>query len=67
MMARSTTRSKRRPDTLMQDRICLIDSKLLQRTAGPYIGSFATEPTDLACQLMSASLLKRRCYREAAK
>jgi hypothetical protein len=37
MMARSTMRSKQRPDTLMQDRICQIDENLLQRTAGPYI------------------------------
>ena len=37
MMARSTTRSNRRPDTLMQDRICQIDENLLHRTAGPYI------------------------------
>ena len=32
MMARSTTRSKQRPDTLMQDRSCRIDQILLQRT-----------------------------------
>jgi hypothetical protein len=38
MMARSKTRSKQRPDTLMQDRVCRIDENLLQRTAGPYIG-----------------------------
>jgi hypothetical protein len=38
MVARSTTRSNQRPDTLMQDRICRIDESLLQRTAGPYIG-----------------------------
>src|SRR4029077_1354284 len=37
MMARSTPRSKQRPDTLTQDRICRIDENLLQRTAGPYI------------------------------
>jgi hypothetical protein len=37
MMARSTTCSNQRPDTLMQDRICRIDENLLQRTAGPYI------------------------------
>ena len=38
MMARSTTRSKQRPDTLMQDRISQVDEILLQRTAGPYNG-----------------------------
>jgi hypothetical protein len=37
MMARSTTRSNQRPDTLMQGRICQIDENLLHRTAGPYI------------------------------
>src|SRR5689334_11996983 len=37
MMTRSTTRSKQRSDTLMQDHICRIDKNLLQRTAGPYI------------------------------
>src|SRR5215468_9900962 len=37
MMARSTTCSNQRPDTLMQDRICRIEENLLQRTAGPYI------------------------------
>jgi hypothetical protein len=31
--------SNQRPDTLMQDRISQVDEKLLQRTAGPYIGS----------------------------
>jgi hypothetical protein len=36
-MARSTTHSNQRPDTLMQDRICQVDETLLQRTAGPYI------------------------------
>src|SRR6516225_11001576 len=30
-------RSKQRPNTLMQDRICRIDENLLQHTAGPYI------------------------------
>src|SRR5262249_26515597 len=37
MMARSTTCSNQRPDTLMRDRICRIEENLLQRTAGPYI------------------------------
>src|SRR5271154_6535510 len=37
MMARSTTRSNHRPDTLMQDRSPLSRRSLLQRTAGPYI------------------------------
>jgi hypothetical protein len=37
MMTQSTTRSKQRSDTLMQDRICRIDENLLQHTAGPYI------------------------------
>jgi hypothetical protein len=51
MMARSTTRSNQRPDTLIQDRICQIDESLLQRTARPYIrvigaifGPFAARP-----------------------
>jgi len=38
MMARSMKCSNQRPDTLMQDRISHVDEKLLQRTAGPYIG-----------------------------
>src|SRR5262249_15137075 len=33
--------SNQRPDTLMQDRIRPLDEVLLQRTAGPYIGSEA--------------------------
>jgi hypothetical protein len=37
MMARSTTRSNQRPDTLMQDRIYQIVEIFLHRTAGPYI------------------------------
>jgi len=37
MMARSTTRSNLRPDTLMQDRRRQFDEIFLQRTAGPYI------------------------------
>src|SRR5215510_6075463 len=37
MMARSTTRSTQRPDTLMQDRSYRIDENLLQRAAGPYM------------------------------
>jgi hypothetical protein len=38
MMARSTTRSNRRPDTLMQDRRRQFDEIFLRRTVGPYIG-----------------------------
>jgi len=38
MMARSTTRSNLRPDTLMQDRRRQFDEIFLQRTAGPYMG-----------------------------
>src|SRR5882757_3036993 len=37
MMARSTTRSNLRPDTLMQDRRRQFDEIFLQRTAGPYM------------------------------
>ena len=37
MMARSTTRSNQRPDTLMQDRSPPDRRNFLQRTAGPYI------------------------------
>ena len=44
MMARAR-RSNQRPDTLMQDRYRQLDEILLLRTAGPYIGSFATEPS----------------------
>jgi hypothetical protein len=36
MMARSTTRSNQRPDTLMQDRRRQFDEIFLRRTAGPY-------------------------------
>ena len=43
MMARAR-RSNQRPDTLMQDRYRQLDEILLLRTAGPYIGSFATGP-----------------------
>jgi hypothetical protein len=40
MMARSTTCSNQRPDTLMQDRTSANSMKvLLQRAAGPYIES----------------------------
>jgi hypothetical protein len=38
MVARSKC-SNQRPDTLMQDRNRQLDENLLQRTAGPYIGS----------------------------
>src|SRR6185295_146743 len=38
MMARSSTTSNQRPDTLMQDRPPPARQYLLQRTAGPYIG-----------------------------
>ena len=51
MMARSSTRSNQKPDTLMQDRIRRIDENLLPRTAEPYtwvnsveLGPFATFP-----------------------
>jgi hypothetical protein len=37
MMARSTTCSNQRPDTLMQDRRRQFDEIFLQRAAGPYI------------------------------
>src|SRR3984893_5976435 len=37
MVARSTTCSNQRPDTLMQDRHRQFDEIFLQRTAGPYI------------------------------
>src|SRR5260370_3301177 len=37
MMARSTTRSNKRPDILMQARRRQFDEIFLQRTAGPYI------------------------------
>ena len=37
MVARSTTRSNQRPDTLMQDRIRQIRRNLLRCTAGPYM------------------------------
>src|SRR4051795_5623049 len=42
MMARSKC-SNQRPDTLMQDRRRQFDEILLQRTAGPYIGSQCEE------------------------
>src|SRR6516225_5412154 len=60
MMARSTTRSNQRPDTLMQDRTSANSEKvLLQRTAGPYIGSFATKAIEALRPWTSASLRKR--------
>src|SRR3984957_3351022 len=45
MMARSTTRSNQRPDTLMQDHHRQFDEIFLQRTAGPYIGVKSTTLT----------------------
>ena len=54
MMARSQ-RSKQKPDTLMQDRSPPTREIFLQRTAGPYIGSFATEAANSAAQPTSAS------------
>ena len=53
MMARAR-RSNQRPDTLMQDRYRQLDEILLLRTAGPYIGSFATEPFSANAEPMSA-------------
>jgi hypothetical protein len=40
-----STRSKQRPDTLLQDRIARIEENLLHRTAGPYIWVKNGEPT----------------------
>ena len=47
-------RSKQRPNTLMQDRICRIDENLLQRTAGPYIGVIRDRVEPVASLAMSA-------------
>jgi hypothetical protein len=44
MMARSTTCSNQRPDTLMQDRSPPARRNRLQRTVGPYIGSNSEVP-----------------------
>src|SRR5262249_12705227 len=60
MMARSTKGSNQRPDTLMQDRTSADPIKvLLQRTAGPYIGSSASDRHAPAAHGMFASLQKR--------
>src|SRR6516162_7151921 len=57
MMARSTRGSNQRPDTLMQDRTSANSMKvLLQRTAGPYIGSVASHPDVRDAPGMSAML-----------
>src|SRR6187401_1593316 len=53
MMARAR-RSNQRPDTLMQDRYRQLDEILLLRTAGPYIGSIATDRSSANAQTMSA-------------
>jgi hypothetical protein len=47
MMARSTPCSNRKPDTLMQDRICQDRRKPLHRTAGPTFGSGAPDAEPL--------------------
>src|SRR6267143_2742784 len=52
-MARSTTRSNQRPDTLMQDRSPPVRRNHLQRTAGPYI-RFKLRRTQ--CEQMSSGL-----------
>src|ERR1700737_3208616 len=47
MMARSTTRSNQRPDTLMQDRICQVDEPLATRGRTIHLGQkrrFASLP-----------------------
>src|SRR5260221_12688010 len=43
MMARSTTRSNQRPDTLMQDRICQVDETSCNARPDHTFGSFSTE------------------------
>src|ERR1700732_89071 len=43
MMARSTTRSNQRPDTLMQDRICQVDETPCNARPDHTSGSFSTE------------------------
>jgi len=56
MMARSTRGSNQRPDTLMQDRTSANSLKvLLQRTAGPYIGSVASKAIRAGRRSMSAA------------
>src|SRR6266850_3563081 len=42
MMARSTTRSNQRPDTLMQDRICQVDETSCNARPDHTFGSFAS-------------------------
>ena len=44
----------------MQDRHRRIVEIFLLRTAGPYIGSFSTDPTSLACRFMSDSPRKQK-------
>jgi len=51
--------SNQRPDTLMQDRITQIDEIFLHRTAGPYIGSFSTDPGGFESWSMSVPPRKR--------
>src|SRR5262245_64043666 len=58
MMVRSMN-SNARPDTLMQDRTLQAHRFLLQRTAGPYIGSKEANTVEATPRRMSASLRKR--------
>ena len=43
MMARSTTRSNQRPDTLMQDRICQVDETSCNARPDHTLGQAKTE------------------------
>ncbi|WP_210205912.1 hypothetical protein, partial [Bradyrhizobium algeriense] len=44
MMARSTTRSNQRPDTLMQDRICQVDETSCNARPDHTFGSWGRHP-----------------------
>src|SRR5262245_30391221 len=54
MMARSTTRSKQRPDTLMQDRISQVDKASCTARPDHTFGSFASLPQAARLRRMSA-------------
>jgi hypothetical protein len=66
MMARSTTCSNQRPDTLMQDRSPLSQRRLLQRTAGPYIRVIfdrdegSSKPRHVGCAPESGSGMRKQ-------
>src|SRR5258705_11263382 len=60
MMARSTTRSNQRPDTLMQDRICQVDETSCNARPDHTWGSFETGSDDEQARLCPLCRRKRK-------